>query len=257
MRRTLPALALLAVTAGCASAPGPASVGTPAEPVARQSYAAVVIGAPPLPGAHRGALRWGAPGGLGSAVAIDSRHVLTNSHVMRLAGMAVERATLVRDDGRRAEAALVGRSEAMDLAVLRMPEGFLSPARAALAGPLPAQPVWAAGTTTVGPGLAKGWVMEHDTAIDGLGEGFIARMGALMGYSGGPVVGPDGAVLGLTTALVSPGAAPLLGMLTGADVDGLLSAEGREVFVLGIGPALDEARRLIAASARVAEASRR
>ena len=238
MRSPLPPLASMLVVAACATVPGPAAVGTPAEPVARQSYAAVVIGAPPL------------VGGLGSAVAIDDRHVLTNSHVMRLGGMAVESATLVRDDGSRAGATLVGRSEAMDLAVLRMPEGFLAPARAAKAGPLPAQPVWAAGTTTVGPGLAKGWVMEHETEIDGLGKGFIARMGALMGYSGGPVVGPDGAVLGLTTALVSPGAAPLLGILTGADVDGLLRREGREVFVLGIGPAIDEARRLIASAGR-------
>jgi S1-C subfamily serine protease len=238
MRRTLPTLAVVLAAAACASVPGPATVGTPVEPVARQSYAAVVIGAPPL------------LGGLGSAVAIDDRHVLTNSHVMRLGGMALEGATLVRDDGTRASATLIGRSEAMDLAVLRVPEGFLAPARTAKAGPLPAQPVWAAGTTTVGPGLAQGWVMEHDAAIDGLGRGFIARMGALMGYSGGPVVGPDGAVLGLTTALVSPGAAPLLGMLTGADVDGLLRPEGREVFVLGIGPAIDEARRLIASAGR-------
>lgn len=245
MRCRLSVLALALATAACASAPEPSTLGTPAESVARQSYAAVVIGAPPL------------MGGLGSAFAIDERHVVTNSHVMRLAGMAVESATLVRDDGTRVSASLVGRSEAMDLAVLRMPEGFLSPARTAKGGPLPAQPVWAAGTTTVGPGLAKGWVMEHDTAIDGLGEGFIARMGALMGYSGGPVVGPDGAVLGLTTALVAPGAAPLVGMLTGADVDGLLRTEGREVFVLGIAPALEEARRLIAASARTAQASRR
>jgi S1-C subfamily serine protease len=244
MRRPLSAL-LFALTAACAATPGPAIVGTPAEPVARQSYAAVVIGAPPL------------MEGIGSAVAIDARHVLTNSHVMRLAGMAVERATLVRDDGGRAEATLVGRSEAMDLAVLRMPEGFLAPARTAKAGPLPAQPVWAAGTTAAGPALAQGWVMEHDTAIEGLGEGFIARLGARMGYSGGPVIGPDGAVLGLTTALVSPGAAPPIGLLAGAEMDGRLGAGAGEVFVLGIGPALDEARRLIAASDRVAEASRR
>lgn len=245
MRRSLPALLLALTAAACASVPVPSTVGTPAEPVARQSYAAVMVGAPPV------------LGGLGSAVAIDARHAVTNSHVMRLGGMAVEQATLVRDDGRKAQATLVGRSEAMDLAVLRMPEGFLAPARAATAGPLPAQPVWAAGTTTVGPGLAKGWVMEHDAAIDGLGHGFIARMGALTGYSGGPVVGPDGAVLGLTTALVAPGAAPLLGPLTGAGMDASPGAEEREVFVLGIGPAIEEARRLIARSGRTAELSRR
>ena len=57
MRCRLPALALALATAACATVPGPSTVGTPAESVARQSYAAVVIGAPPL------------MGGLGSAVA--------------------------------------------------------------------------------------------------------------------------------------------------------------------------------------------
>ncbi|MFQ3623018.1 MAG: serine protease [Acetobacteraceae bacterium] len=235
MRRSLPALLLALVTAACASVPGPAAMNTPVERVATASYAAVVIGAPPL------------FGGLGSAVAIDERHVLTNAHVMRLAGLAVDGATLVRGDGARATATLVARSPSMDLAVLRVPAGFLAPAETARLPPLPGQPVWAAGTTTVGPGVATGTVLDPAVEIEGLGVGFVARMGALMGYSGGPVVGQNGRVLGLTTALVRPGAAPLLGMLTGADLDGLLSFDGREVFVLGIGPAMDEARRLLAA----------
>lgn len=238
MRLSLPALLFALVTSACASVPGPAAMNTPAERVATESYAAVLVGAPPL------------LGGLGSAVAIDDRHVLTNAHVMRLAGVAMGSATLVRSDGARAPATLVGRSPSMDLAVLRMPAGFLAPAEVSRLPPVPGEPVWAAGTTTLGPGVATGTVLAPSVEIEGLGVGFVARMGALMGYSGGPVIGQNGRVLGLTTALVRPGAAPLLGMLTGADIDGLLSSRGREVFVLGIGPALAEARRLTAASAR-------
>lgn len=233
MRRALSTLLLLFATA-CASLPGREAANTPAERVARTSYAAVVIGAPPL------------FGGLGSSVAIDDRHVITNAHVLRVAGLTVDEATLVRDDGARATARLVARSPRMDLAVLRMPDGFLAPASFSPRSPGRHEPVWAAGTTGLGPGVAVGKVVAPEASLAGFGEGFTARIGALMGYSGGPVVGGDGSVLGLTTALVSPGAAPVLAALTGADLQGLLAKDGREVFVLGIGPALAEARRLIA-----------
>lgn len=237
MRRILSCLTLL-VGAACAAAPDPVPAGGPAGPAARQGYAAVLVGAA------------GREAGLGSAVAIDDRHALTSRHVLRHDGGAVQAATLVRDDGARATAILVGRSEAMDLAVLRLPAGFLAPARLAPAGPLPAQPVWAAGWTGAGPGLAAGWVLEHDAAIDGLGPGFIARLGAPMGFSGGPVVGPDGAVVGLTTARLAPGGAPPLGLTTGPAAGPTGSEAAGEVFVLGIGPALAEARRLIASAGR-------
>ncbi|MCS6855750.1 MAG: serine protease [Elioraea sp.] len=235
MRRALSALLLL-LAAGCASLPGREAANTPAEGVVRDSYAAVVIGAPPL------------FGGLGSSVAIDDRHVITNAHVLRVAGLTVNEATLVRDDGARAPARLVARSPRMDLAVLRMPEGFLAPARFGPRTPDRHEPVWAAGTTALGPGLALGKVIARETELAGFGEGFTARLGALMGYSGGPVVGRDGRVLGLTTALVNPGSAPVLAALTGTDLQGLLAKDGRDIFVLGIGPALAEARRLIAES---------
>lgn len=233
MRRALTALLLLLASA-CASLPGREAANTPVEPVARASYAAVIIGAPPL------------FGGLGSAVAIDERHVITNAHVLRVAGLTVNEATLVRDDGNRAPARLVARSPRMDLAVLRMPEGFLVPATFSPRPPNRHDPVWAAGTTGLGPGVAVGKVVAPEASLPAFGDGFTARIGALMGYSGGPVVGRDGAVVGLTTALVSPGAAPVLAALTGTDLQGLLAKDGREVFVLGIGPALAEARRLIA-----------
>ena len=66
------------------------------------------------------------------------------------------------------------------------------------------------------------------------GSGFSARLGALMGFSGGPVVDRLGLLLGLTTALTTPSAAPPMAALTGMDLDGLLNGDGREVFVLSI-----------------------
>ncbi len=204
------------------------------------SYAAMVIGAPPLFGV------------LGSSVAIDDRHVITNAHVLRVAGLTVNNVTLVRDDGARALASVVARSPVMDLAVLRIPQGFLVPASFSPRSPSRHEPVWAAGTTALGPRVAVGKVMVPHASLAAFGEGFTARLGALMGYSGGPVVGRDGAVVGLTTALVSPGLAPVLAALTGTDLQGLLAKDGREVFVLGIGPALAEAQRLIAEAELVA-----
>jgi len=235
MLRALPSLLIvLLFLSSCASLPGADAVGTPAERVTRASHAAVLVAAPP------------AFGSLGSSVAIDDRHVVTNAHVLRLVGLPVAEATLVREDGARAPAHLVARSPRMDLAVLRMPPGFLLPAEVAPRMPSRGEPVWAAGTTTLGHRLTAGEVVSPQTRLPGFGEGFTARLGALMGYSGGPVVGEDGRVLGLTTALVSPGAAPLLALLTGTDLHGLLSPQGREVFVLGIGPVLAEAAQLIA-----------
>jgi S1-C subfamily serine protease len=130
----------------------------------------------------------------------------------------------------------------MDLAVLAVPAVF-APAVPAAAPPWEGAPIWAAGSPAAGPAVAAGQVVRTGTNLPGHGPGFTARIGALLGYSGGPALDGQGRLLGLVTALPQPGAAPLLAALSGVDLDGLARGE-REVFLLGIGDALAEAARI-------------
>ncbi|MEI6160418.1 MAG: serine protease [Roseococcus sp.] len=137
---------------------------------------------------------------------MDDRHVLTNAHVMRQAGgpVTIRRA----DGGAEAPAILLGTSPNMDLAVLRMPEGFLRPAALAPELPVAGEAVWAMGSEGLGRALAEGRVM------------------------------------GLTTALPHPGSAPLLAAMTGVDFAGLAEGARRQVFILDIREAMAEAERM-------------
>jgi hypothetical protein len=153
---------------------------------------------------------------LGSAVAIGPELLATNAHVLR-GGTFAPGALLdfTRGDGAASgRARLLAVSGRMDLALLRVPRGALRPAPLAEAAPSAGQPVWAAG--------------------------------ALIGYSGGPVVDGEGRVLGLVTALPRPGAAPVMALLTGLDLDGLVRGGTREIFVLSIGALREEADLLLA-----------
>jgi hypothetical protein len=112
---------------------------------------------------------------------------------------------------------------------------------AGCAGPVARQ---ALGMPGLGPGVAQGHVEAPDAEMPGFGRGFTARMPVLMGYSGGPVVDASGELLGLTAALPRPGAAGLLALLSGADLDGLAGGD-RQVFALDIRRAAAEAERLL------------
>lgn len=217
-----------ALLQGCAQMPGgQAAEGTPIAPIVRESFAALTS-------------LEGLP--LGSAVALDETHFITAAHVLP-AGSGSFR--LLHGDGLHDErAVLVGRSERADLALLRTRAGFARPAAIAQARPRSGAPVWAAGTPTLGAAVASGAVARPAVEVEGMGRGFTAKMPALMGYSGGPVVDASANLVGLTSAMLNPGGARLLAMLTGMDVDGLARPGEREVFVLGISAALDEARRL-------------
>jgi S1-C subfamily serine protease len=227
-RRTLLAALLAAVLpGGCARLPGGDAAGTPAAAVSQASFAAV-------------ASAGGAP--LGSAVAIAGQLLVTNRHVVRGADAVLLR----RGDGQgEAPGRVIARSERMDLAVIAAPPGFLAPARPARALPSAGQPVWAAGVPNAGPAVAAGRVARPAVLMTGFGEGFTAQVGALLGYSGGPVVDAAGELLGLTTALHEPGAATLLAVLSGLDLDGLARADRREVFVLGLPEIRAELARLL------------
>jgi hypothetical protein len=130
----------------------------------------------------------------------------------------------------------------MDRAVLEVPAVF-APARPAPERPRAGAPIWAAGAPAAGPAVVAGQVLLPAATLPGHGPGFTARLGALLGYSGGPALDAEGRLLGLVTAVPQPGAAPLLAALSGVDLDGLARG-GREVFLLGIAEALAEAARI-------------
>lgn len=221
----LPAL-FLSVAAACAPLPAFQAEGTPAARVARESLATLQAGGVSV----------------GAGVAVDDRHLLTNAHVVRQAG---GRLTVRRSDGgSEAEALLVGTSPRMDLAVLRLPEGFLSPASLAPDIPLQGEAIWALGPEGLGRAIATGRVSRPWIQLRGFGPGFTARLGALMGFSGGPVVDREGRVTGLTTALPEAGGASVLAMMTGVDIAGFAEGPRRQVFILDIREAMEEARRM-------------
>ncbi|WP_160122027.1 S1 family peptidase [Rhodovarius lipocyclicus] len=230
-RHLIASAGLALLLQGCAGLPADQAQGTPAERVARDSMLSLQAN-----GVSVGAAVAVRDAATGAAL------LLTNAHVTRQAG---EGLTARRADGQPMGAVRVlATSTRMDLAVLSLPESTLTPASPGTA-PRPGAPVWAMGPEGLGRALASGAVERPSLRLRRFGLGFTARLGALMGFSGGPVVARDGRVLGLTTALGDSGADPVVASLTGMDLGGL-AGEGREVFVLSIQEAVAEARRLTA-----------
>jgi hypothetical protein len=211
--------------AGCGRLPAPEAGGTPAARVSATGFAALYVDGRPR----------------GAAVGFDGRHLLTCAHVLPEGDAVVLRRGA---DGAELRPEAVLRSPRMDLAVLRVPDGFLLPPPRAAEAPTAGETVWAAGAPGLGSPVARGVVEAPDAEMPGFGRGFTARMPALMGYSGGPVVDAEGVLLGLTSALPGGGGAGLLALLTGADLDGLARRD-RRVFVLSIRRAGAEAARLL------------
>ncbi len=180
---------------------------------------------------------------LGSAVAVAPGRLLTNAHVLP-AGVTELQAQ--RGDATvTVRATVLARSEAMDLAVLRVAPGNFEPV------PLHPDPIgrgeriWAIGAPSAGPALARGVVEQPGAELAGRGPGFLARIGALMGYSGGPVLDEQGRLRGLVTALMHAGSAPAVATLTGMDPASFSQArDDRKVFILSIAAAMGESQRI-------------
>ncbi|MBU8541519.1 trypsin-like peptidase domain-containing protein [Falsiroseomonas tokyonensis] len=220
--------ALLALLpGGCARLPAEEAADGPAASAARTGFAAL--------SAH------GVP--LGSALAVAPDRLLTNAHVLP---EGATRLQARRGDGAAVvEAVVLARSPGMDLAVLAVAPGVFLPVPRQAGPPRQGQAIWAIGAPAAGPALAQGVVEQPETVLGGRGPGFTARIGALMGYSGGPALDAEGRVRGLVTALLRAGAAPALAALTGVDVVGLSQTrEGREVFILSIDAAMHESERI-------------
>lgn len=154
------------------------------------------------------------PRAIGSAFLLEPGVIVTAGHLV--AGMAPGMAVRLRrgdPGGPTAEARLLARSGALDLAVLHAPAGFAAPmatgeAEAAgllhAAGAVPvADPAVLARPLRVS-GAATGASMR----IAGVGPGVIARLaGVVPGFSGGPVLDARGRLVGMIVAIRSVPAA--------------------------------------------------
>ena len=152
---------------------------------------------------------------------------------------------LRRGDGAPARRVpVLARSPRMDLSILGDEAGLLAPADSCAQAVLAGDAVWAAGMPGIGPSVAAGRVEIPDAILPRFGRGFTARMPALMGYSGGPVVGSDGRLRGLVSALPDDGGAGALALVSGMDIGGLAGGRDRRVFVLAIHEVMEETGRM-------------
>ena len=184
-------------------------------------------------------------------VAIHARRRIPSSGIIWRDGVIVSASHTVRrdgavrialPDGRNAEATVVGRDAATDLVVLRAAELSLAAApraesRASAVGSLvlavgrPGRNVSASfGMVSA---VAKGWRTETGERIDGL---LRLDLAVYDGFSGGPLVAPSGAVVGVNNSAFARGAAAALpATVVDSVVDELLSRGHMRRPFIGVG----------------------
>jgi S1-C subfamily serine protease len=141
----------------------------------------------------------------------DEGHIVTNNHVITGGtGQPGDLIEVTLSDGRTFEAAVVGRDERTDVAVLKIEASGLTPVQlASSSGLRVGQEVVAMGNAldlAGGPTVTKGVVSALNRVINE-GDVFIAdaiQTDAAInpGNSGGPLVTADGKVVGITTAVL-------------------------------------------------------
>jgi S1-C subfamily serine protease len=138
-----------------------------------------------------------------SGIALAADLVLTADHVVDPAREDAIRIGL--PDGSEVGGSVVGRDPATDVAILRIASGALTPAKSADAEPRTGSLVLVVGRPGSEPnaslGLITGLAGPARTRRGGMLERFIQVDAVLYpGFSGGPLVGADGAVLGMITS---------------------------------------------------------
>ncbi|MBW1604128.1 trypsin-like peptidase domain-containing protein [Streptomyces sp. JJ66] len=164
----------------------------------------------------------GSGGGTGTGFVFDKQgHILTNNHVVASAGGRAE-ITAVFSDGKEYDAEVVGRAEGYDVAVIKL----TNPGDATLTPlPLGDSDEVAVGDSTIAIGAPFGLSGTVTTGIvsalnrpvassDAQGSA-ASYMSALQtdasinpGNSGGPLLNADGEVIGVNSAIQSPGGGP-------------------------------------------------
>lgn len=162
-----------------------------------------------------------------SGLSLGGERVVTASHVIQ----RDEELVVVGADGTERPAALIGRDVATDLAVLGVP-GLAAPAvRWAAAPARPGMLVLPAARGAAGVRVVLGVVSAvgggWKTALGGEIDTWIDVHADLPpGFSGGPLIGPTGEVLGLDTRGLTPQGAVLPGA-TVSRVAAAIEARGR------------------------------
>jgi len=195
---------------------------------------------------------------VGSAFAIAADLALTNRHVV--AGLQPGdpvHLTAAGPGGPSVRAEVLAISPRMDLAVLRLPRGFLpvvsgqnAPQSAGLR--VRAAGVDASGGAGLGPRMELGGVVLAPRAdVPAFGPGLIARLpGVRPGFSGGPLIDGAGRLVGMLTA-IRPARLAQVGRVAAASGFAPRAAAARseraeEAFVLRAVEIRAEAGRLLA-----------
>jgi S1-C subfamily serine protease len=181
----------------------------------------------------------------GSGFLIADGIAITNAHVIAETRPGAQvRLIASNGSGREAVGRVLAVSRRMDIALVRVPPGFLPVAPAADAPLRRGRSLRAAGVIAQGSGPGPrleldGAIASEPLLLPPYGPGFIASMpGVRRGFSGGPVFDGDGRLAGMIAALrPAPGGAV---SATGAPLTGV------EAFVLGAPVIRAEAARLLA-----------
>ncbi len=184
---------------------------------------------------------------VGSAFALAPGIAVTNGHVVEGLAPGSDVILVASASDARATARILAISPFMDLAVLSVPPGLIDPVEAGNSRAGTGLAVSAAGVDASGQALPRralqGEVLDPRINVAAFGPGLVLRLpGVRPGFSGGPVLDDQGALVGMIAAIRPGRPAPVTS-------SGFSPARARpaseEAFVLRAPELRAEVRRLI------------